>query len=411
MSTHNRYFLVAVLTLVGALLQATELSLGLNGSFEETVTSKDGTTTPKCWMFNSAFRKNGSWGTVAYAEGQHSLGITAQRGPVHVFTSVGFSAAPGQPFTITTDVRGKGAFKVWLYCYGDAGWVGGNVSSAEKQVDAEKWQSMVFQLAIPTTPFPKGEVRSIKLALDVAKGAALQFDNLTLVTETKMKPTQTNAGGEMLRLYLPPVIHAVPGIECNLYFDNTLLVVNPANYVFDVSCAKGTQQQERWTFMPSDADVGDCVFTLAVRDGANAVLAKAETLLRVVPGDSLQKLSILMVGDSLTHASMYPSHVAKLAAADKKMDLTLVGSHQPKKELPLARHEGYGGWTAKNFTTRFRADPEGYRASSPFLYEGADGKPVLDFPRYCRENNGDKIPDIVTIFLGPNDIFHADDET
>ena len=32
----------------------------------------------------------------------------------------------------------------------------------------------------------------------------------------------------------------------------------------------------------------------------------------------------------------------------------------------------------------------------------------MDFPRYCREFNQGKIPDIVTIFLGANDVFSAD---
>lgn len=40
-----------------------------------------------------------------------------------------------------------------------------------------------------------------------------------------------------IRLLLPPRIYAVPGIEMNVYFDNICLVVNRANYVFDVSAS------------------------------------------------------------------------------------------------------------------------------------------------------------------------------
>ena len=50
-----------------------------------------------------------------------------------------------------------------------------------------------------------------------------------------------------VRLTLPPIIYATPGIETNIYFDNVVLVVNAANYIFDITCAKGFQYDDRWT--------------------------------------------------------------------------------------------------------------------------------------------------------------------
>lgn len=47
-----------------------------------------------------------------------------------------------------------------------------------------------------------------------------------------------------VRLQLPKVIPAAVGIEMNVYFDNVILAVNPANYAFDVTCVKGQQQAE-----------------------------------------------------------------------------------------------------------------------------------------------------------------------
>ena len=48
---------------------------------------------------------------------------------------------------------------------------------------------------------------------------------------------------------------------------------------------------------------------------------------------------------------------------------------------------------------------------SPFVYEADDGTNSVDFARYCAEFNGGKGPDLVTIGLGINDVFTANDET
>jgi len=218
-----------------------------------------------------------------------------------------------------------------------------------------------------------------------------------------------------VRLLLPATIYAVAGVETNVYFDNVVLVVNSANVAFDVTCAKGTQQNERWTYTPKADEVGDYPFTLDVRDDTNAVLATAASTIRVAPAraGSGQTLSLLCIGDSLTHHGVYPQHLFDLCKAEGNPALTLVGSHSPGATGPTElRHEGYGGWTAQAFVTRYTgvARTGDYRKrGSPFLYADADGHPKLDFARYCAEMNGGAAPDFVTIFLGCNDTFSATD--
>jgi len=89
-----------------------------------------------------------------------------------------------------------------------------------------------------------------------------------------------------VRLVLPKVIYAVSGIETNVYFDNVVLVVNPANYVFRVSCAKGRLQAERWTFVPLAEDVGEHVLVMEVIDEDNSVIARWISTVRVVSDPS-----------------------------------------------------------------------------------------------------------------------------
>ena len=217
-------------------------------------------------------------------------------------------------------------------------------------------------------------------------------------------------------LILPPVIHAVPGIEMNVYFDNVSLVVNPANHVFDVTCNRGSQQVERWTYLPTDKDVGQFGFTLEMRDQSNAVIARARSMIRVTPNDAGggKSRSILIIGDSLTAASVYPQRVLDLSREDEAVELKFVGTRGPKGAPNGNLHEGYGGWTAERFATKYTGIARGgpYKeCGSPFIYKDGEADPKLDFARYCREFNDGAAPDFVTILLGCNDTFSATDDT
>ncbi len=220
----------------------------------------------------------------------------------------------------------------------------------------------------------------------------------------------------LVRLALPPVIDACVGIETNLYFDNVMLALNPANYAVDMNCAKGRQQQERWTFTPQPADVGEHLLQLDVRNQHNEVVARGRSLVRVFAADAGagQEISLLMIGDSLTHASVSQQRIASLCEKPGNPKLSLVGSHAPLAAASAIRHEGYGGWTALRFATHAKGTPrqgDYAQRASPFLYPDADGKPALDFTAYCRDVNAGRFPDFVTIFLGPNDIFSLSDAT
>ncbi len=224
------------------------------------------------------------------------------------------------------------------------------------------------------------------------------------------------------RLLLPPAIHALERLEANLYFENAFLLLNPAAVVPDVVSARGAQQNARWTWTPKPEDVGDHALRLELRDGGNAVVARASTTVRVRPRALAsapdRPLSLLIVGDSLTAASVYPARVLELAKEDG-LPLKLVGTRGPGAEegkpLGEVRHEGYGGWTAKRFATHYTGKARGGPAKecgSPFLYQDpSDEKPRFDLARYYGEFNEGAAPDFVTILLGCNDTFHATDET
>ncbi len=223
-----------------------------------------------------------------------------------------------------------------------------------------------------------------------------------------------------VRLVLPPVIYAIPELECNVYFDNVILTLNSKNYAFDVTSPVGLQFQERWAFTPSAEDIGEYPITIDVRDEFNTLVAHGHSTIRVADTQlpAADPATLLMVGASFTQYSIYPRHVLNLSRNGLKPGLVLVGSRGVGNMPPTddLRHEGYSGWTAEAFAVL--AGPlarSGYQqrgaTGSPFVYESEDGSRVLDFGRYSTELNGGKGPDLVTIQVGTNDVFGANDDT
>jgi lysophospholipase L1-like esterase len=222
-----------------------------------------------------------------------------------------------------------------------------------------------------------------------------------------------------VRLILPPVIYATPGIECNIYYDNIILTLNVRNFAFDVACPKGLLFQERWAYTSTADELGDYPVTVEVRDDSNKVIARARSIVRVAAEQpEADPATLLIVGDSLTEYSVYPKHILDLSKRSGATRLRMIGSRGVGNMPPTddLRHEGYSGWTAEAFVVL--AGPlsrSGYfkpgATGSPFVYESEDGTKSVDFGRYYAEFNDGKAPDLVTIGLGINDVFTANDKT
>ena len=224
------------------------------------------------------------------------------------------------------------------------------------------------------------------------------------------------SAAENVRLFVPEKIYAVPGVEMNVYFNNIVTVINPANYVFDVDCKKGRNDLKRWRFTPGEKDVGTWKWKIRVINESGTV-AEAESELVVVPGDAGKgrSISMLIVGASQTGAGYYPKRVAEQMKKPGNPEFTLVGTRSNGE----GKHEGYGGWRWESFLTRWGFSgssandgmhpdrPVGF--NSPFLFE-KNGKGVFDLNEYFRRNNQGKIPDAVSFQLGLNDFFRATDE-
>ncbi len=230
---------------------------------------------------------------------------------------------------------------------------------------------------------------------------------------------------EEVRLLLPEVIYAVPGVETNLYYDNLITVINSKNYSFRVRCAKGRMDEARWRFTPEAGDVGEYPLELSV-SGPDGVAAEGRTRIVVSPADAGRDraVRVLMIGASQTAASVYPRRVLELMRESGVADFRLLGTNgpgyrpDPKGEVA---HEGWGGWGWGTFFTRYGREESARNdglhpvrqreANSRFLFPGPDGKIEFDFARYCEKYADGQKPDFVTILLGINDVFFGTDET
>jgi lysophospholipase L1-like esterase len=224
------------------------------------------------------------------------------------------------------------------------------------------------------------------------------------------------AASTSLQLTLPPTWYGVPGAPVSLYYDNVVLTETPEQYRFEVRCDIGTAETRRWTVTPTEKDVGDHAMEVIVKDAQGKVLEQKKTTLRIAPKNAGagRELKLLIVGDSLTAATVYPNEIARLLRADGNPKWTMLSDNKPASAAEGVAHEGYGGWTWVSFLSKHEPLPErtpdgkGWKKrSSPFVFLGADGKPALDIPRYLREVCGGQSPDVVTFLLGINDCFGA----
>ena len=243
-----------------------------------------------------------------------------------------------------------------------------------------------------------------------------------------------------LKLALPEVIYAAPGIESNIYFENILDSANAKAYAFEVKCAKGAQGNTRWFWTPDKKDAGKS-FDLELRlfnDYGRVLTGKCKIVVAGEPADYKRKITLALLADSGVNCA-YPAHLLKVMRENGFVNYTPVGKHagggKPVVKGGVA-HDGYGGFSWNSFLERWAYTPDElpkaqneaekqqmralgvkdapksqrYRLCSPLL-KVVNGKKVVDIPGWFKAINEGKAPDFIVIQLGGNDIFSARTDT
>ena len=239
-----------------------------------------------------------------------------------------------------------------------------------------------------------------------------------------------------LKMALPEVIYAVPGIESNIYFKNVIDSAAPNAYAVEVKCARGAQGNERWFWTPSKKDAGKS-FDLEIRlfnDYGRLLTAKCKVVVAGEPADYKRKITLALLAASGVN-SRYPQHLLKVMREAGFINYTPVGRHAGSGRKPVPggiAHDGYGGFSWGCFLDRWLYSAEelpqaqnaaereqmkalgvsklpksqAFRLRSPLL-SLVNGKPVLDIPGWLKVINQGKAPDFIVIQLGGNDMFGA----
>ena len=218
-------------------------------------------------------------------------------------------------------------------------------------------------------------------------------------------------------LLLPEKIYALPGFEINIYFQNVVTVINPANFAFDVECEKGRCDQERWRWTPSDEETGEHKLKLSVWSD-EGLLAEAETTIIVSPRNAGEgrTLTILQIGASCMAAQGHGEHLHSRFQLPGNPKLVMLGSHAPGY-APVTpggpANEAFGGWNWSTFFEKETANNTGndglhpkrpWDVASPFLFD-RNGKKEFDFAAYIDTVCKGVKPDVVYFELGVNGTF------
>lgn len=202
---------------------------------------------------------------------------------------------------------------------------------------------------------------------------------------------------------IPTNIYATPGIESNVYLDGFVRAHHAlGTYRFDVACEKGQQDEDRWTFLPVDADAGSYAWQCSIYFAGELVKTVTTTL--VVSADAAGTgvtRKLLGIGDSTMAGGFVHAQLAGNMVGDALTVTqlgTITGNILDFAGVSRAvKHEGRAGWTFEQFYTD---------AESPFVFTG-----VFDFAQYLTTNSLTMAADDwVYINLGINDTFIYTDD-
>lgn len=208
---------------------------------------------------------------------------------------------------------------------------------------------------------------------------------------------------------LPPKIYAVAGVPITIFYDNLVLTSRSESLEFNVMCKIGHDTKRGWTIGGGKISPGEYPISISTIDSTGKKETANSTIVVNKPSIKKSKLDLLVVGDSLTNATVYSNRIGQLLDTNKNLNWTMFGTRNPRTKIPGVNHEGYSGRTWAWFVNHYeiKPNPAKKKWSSPFVFKNGEEEPKLDFSKYLDKHAKAKNPDMITVLLGINDCFSA----
>ena len=209
---------------------------------------------------------------------------------------------------------------------------------------------------------------------------------------------------DSVHIHIPDRIYTTTASNFSIYYNNLIRGRFENKEQIIVSCEVGYPDSMRYNLDSLQAGIYD--FKIQVYDSLGFFIEEAETEI-IVTDNSVahtDTLRVLIIGDSFTYAGVYPKYIKDAYESSTSYPIKLLGTNYNSGSSFYGLgnsifHEGYSGrtwyWHANH-------------TSSPFVYDFTGG---IDIQRYISDSLNGEIPDIITIFLGINDIGDADPST
>jgi hypothetical protein len=159
-----------------------------NDSFEKSKNNH-----PGMWHTNTWYKKQGNLGTItvkseAAQNGQNYIEIVNDSKQVyHLYTAKQYKVKGGDTVRVSAFVKGKGSFRLLLYCYSPKGkWLTSATPKAVK-VDSSEWTKKDFAITVPTKKIRNEVVGNVRVAIVVDADSKIQIDNFAGQIDSKVE--------------------------------------------------------------------------------------------------------------------------------------------------------------------------------------------------------------------------------
>ena len=215
-----------------------------------------------------------------------------------------------------------------------------------------------------------------------------------------------------VNLTLPKAFFGITGCECRIILNNLVVLHNKNQLQFKVTSPVGTVSGGVWRYTADRPGRYPMSIEVCDRAGRQLGFAETEIIISDCHAGNDQNISMLMIGDSLFAKGEAATFLLDNMRAHGNPNFYLLGSHSgagKPLEAGKAAVEAYGGWRWGHFIEKYESGPA-YNAKSKFLKQESDGTLKLDFKGYLEKYHQGKVPDVIVILLGCNDIAHACNE-